>query len=69
MLDALALSPVPPDEYFNPFGEDCDCLSGWNIYGIGLSEATLRKIYYENAEKMLKLINSWDYDAATRKNQ
>lgn len=43
------------DEYFNPFGEDPEGLSGWNIYGIGLPDEILKKIYYENAEKLLKL--------------
>ncbi|HHT64783.1 MAG: amidohydrolase family protein [Caldicoprobacterales bacterium] len=40
------------DEYFeHPDGN----LGWWRIYGIGLSDDILKKIYYENAERILKL--------------
>lgn len=36
------------DEYFPVYGR-------WNIYGIGLEDEILEKVYYKNAEKVLKL--------------
>ncbi len=40
------------DEYFkHPDG----ILGNWHIYGIGLPDDALRKIYYENAERVLHL--------------
>jgi predicted TIM-barrel fold metal-dependent hydrolase len=38
------------DEYFEPKPN-----ARWRIYGIGLSDAILRKVYRENAERLLRL--------------
>jgi len=43
------------DEHF-PYRTDKGILLGdWNIYGIGLEDATLKKIYHENAERLLNI--------------
>jgi predicted TIM-barrel fold metal-dependent hydrolase len=41
------------DEYFNYGTSDIPKQGRWNIYGINLPENILRKIYYENAQKIL----------------
>lgn len=45
------------DEYFNPQGtEDFASNQGrWNIYGVGLSDNALRRIYAENICKLLRI--------------
>ena len=46
------------DEYFNPDGDDAVPGEGqgrWNIYGLGLPDDVLEKIYHKNAEKLLAL--------------
>lgn len=44
------------DEYFNPEGDDAPYGQGrWAIYGIGLSDEILEKVYYKNAERLLGL--------------
>ena len=41
------------DEYF-PYSEQPFPPQGfWNIYGIGLPDDVLRKIYYENASRII----------------
>ncbi len=43
------------DEYF-PYSEDGSMPQGrWNIYGLGLPDPILRKVYYENAARLLGL--------------
>ena len=42
------------NEYFPYRTERGIALGNWNIYGIGLEDAVLQKIYYENAAKLLK---------------
>jgi len=43
------------DEYF-PYSTDTPPLQGrWNIYGLGLPDQILRKVYYENAVRLLKV--------------
>lgn len=42
------------DEYF-PYDESPNGLQGrWRIYGVGLDRDTLEKIYYKNAERLIK---------------
>ncbi|MCL2747975.1 MAG: amidohydrolase family protein [Oscillospiraceae bacterium] len=43
------------DEYFCSQTENGVKLGNWNIYGIGLSESTLKKVYYDNAASLLGL--------------
>jgi len=43
------------DEYFKYCTDKGLFLGDWNIYGIGLTDDVLRKIYYENAESLLGL--------------
>ncbi len=42
------------DEYF-PYDDTPDGAQGrWRIYGVGLDDVTLEKIYYKNAERLIK---------------
>ena len=41
------------DEYFPYTFSEIPTQGRWNIYGLGLSEQTLRKIYFENAERLI----------------
>ena len=43
------------DEYFPYRTPNGVMLGDWNIYGVGLEDETLQKIYYRNAEKILKM--------------
>jgi predicted TIM-barrel fold metal-dependent hydrolase len=43
------------DEYFDYAPAPKPPQGRWRIYGIGLPEKTLRKVYYENAERLLGL--------------
>ena len=43
------------DEYFSYRTENGLLVGDWNIYGIGLSDDALQKIYYENAALLLGL--------------
>lgn len=40
------------DEYFNPDGDEDPRGSGWNIYGVFLSDRALEHIYNKNAKKL-----------------
>lgn len=42
------------DEYFDYYPSEIPRQGRWKIYGIGLEDEVLRKIYYGNAEKVLK---------------
>jgi predicted TIM-barrel fold metal-dependent hydrolase len=47
------------DEYF-PYSEKSFPPQGfWRIYGIGLPDAVLKKVYHENAAKLLNIDRSW----------
>ncbi len=41
------------DEYFPYSGEETPRQGRWNIYGLGLEDTILRKVYFENAEKLI----------------
>jgi predicted TIM-barrel fold metal-dependent hydrolase len=43
------------DEYFDYAPAPKPPQGRWRIYGLGLPEKILRKVYYENAERLLKL--------------
>jgi predicted TIM-barrel fold metal-dependent hydrolase len=43
------------DEYFNYAPAPVPPQGRWQIYGIGLSEQVLKKVYYQNAERLLGL--------------
>jgi predicted TIM-barrel fold metal-dependent hydrolase len=43
------------DEYFDYSTREIPPQGRWKIYGIGLEDSVLEKIYYKNAEKLLKL--------------
>jgi predicted TIM-barrel fold metal-dependent hydrolase len=43
------------DEYFDYAPSPVPPQGRWKIYGLGLPEAILRKVYYENAARLLKL--------------
>jgi predicted TIM-barrel fold metal-dependent hydrolase len=43
------------DEYFNYAPAPVPPQGRWQIYGIGLSEQILKKVYYQNAERLLGL--------------
>jgi predicted TIM-barrel fold metal-dependent hydrolase len=43
------------DEYFDYAPASKPPQGRWRIYGLGLPESILRKVYYENAERLLKL--------------
>jgi len=43
------------DEYFDYAPAPVPPQGRWRIYGLGLSEQILRKVYYENAERVLQL--------------
>jgi len=43
------------DEYFSYRTDNGVFLGDWHIYGIGLSDDVLKKVYYENAESLLKI--------------
>jgi len=43
------------DEYFDYAPAPKPPQGRWRIYGLGLPEKTLRKVYHENAERLLKL--------------
>ena len=43
------------DEYFDYAPTPVPPQGRWRIYGLGLSEGILRKVYYENAERLLGL--------------
>lgn len=43
------------DEYFSYRTKNGVMLGGWNIYGIGLEDGVLKKIYHENAQKILNI--------------
>ena len=43
------------DEYFDYAPAPKPPQGRWRIYGIGLPEKILRKVYYENAERLLGL--------------
>ena len=41
------------DEYFNYGAEEIPMQGRWNIYGIYLPDDVLKKVYYQNAEKII----------------
>jgi predicted TIM-barrel fold metal-dependent hydrolase len=41
------------DEYFDYAPSPIPPQGRWRIYGIGLSEQVLKKVYYQNAERLL----------------
>jgi len=41
------------DEYFDYIPDSCPVPGRWKIYGLGLEDEVLKKIYYQNAEKIL----------------
>lgn len=41
------------DEYFSYRTEEGLILGDWNIYGIGLDDAVLKRVYYDNAARLL----------------
>jgi predicted TIM-barrel fold metal-dependent hydrolase len=43
------------DEYFDYAPAEVPPQGRWRIYGIGLPEPILRKVYYENAERILRI--------------
>lgn len=43
------------DEYFDYAPAEIPPQGRWRIYGIGLPETILRKVYYENAERILRI--------------
>ncbi|NLJ41558.1 MAG: amidohydrolase family protein [Clostridiales bacterium] len=43
------------DEYFSYRTDKGVPLGDWNIYGIGLDDTTLQKVYRDNAKKLLKI--------------
>jgi len=43
------------DEYFNYSNTNIPSQGRWAIYGIGLSDDILRKIYYQNACRVLNI--------------
>ncbi len=43
------------DEYFDYAPAPVPPQGRWRIYGVGLSDAMLKKVYYENAARLLKL--------------
>ncbi|MDF2686591.1 MAG: amidohydrolase [Clostridia bacterium] len=43
------------DEYFNYSENEKPEQGRWRIYGIGLEDEILKKVYYQNAERLLKL--------------
>jgi predicted TIM-barrel fold metal-dependent hydrolase len=43
------------DEYFDYAPAEVPPQGRWRIYGIGLPESLLKKVYYNNAARMLKL--------------
>jgi len=43
------------DEYFDYAPADVPPQGRWSIYGIGLPEAILRKVYHDNAARLLGL--------------
>ena len=43
------------DEYFDYSPGEVPTQGRWQIYGLGLSDAILRKVYAGNAERMLGL--------------
>jgi predicted TIM-barrel fold metal-dependent hydrolase len=43
------------DEYFDYAPAPVPPQGRWRIYGIGLPDATLKKVYYENAARLLKV--------------
>jgi predicted TIM-barrel fold metal-dependent hydrolase len=45
------------DEYFNYSSTSIPAQGRWAIYGIGLPEEVLRKVYYENACRVLNIPN------------
>jgi len=44
------------DEYFDYAPAPKPPQGRWQIYGLGLPEAILRKVYYENAERVLRIV-------------
>lgn len=53
------------DEYFSYDGQNPPGSGRWYIYGIGLEKEILRKIYRENAQKVLKINGRKEQDAGT----
>ena len=47
------------DEYFAYSEKPFPPQGMWQIYGIGLPDEVLRKVYHENAMRLLKLDASW----------
>ena len=43
------------DEYFDYAPAPTPPQGRWRIYGLGLPEATLRKVYHDNAARLLRL--------------
>ena len=43
------------DEYFDYAPAPVPPQGRWRIYGLGLSDAVLKKVYHENAERVLGL--------------
>lgn len=43
------------DEYFDYSTKQIPPQGRWKIYGVGLSDKALKKIYFENAKKLLKI--------------
>jgi hypothetical protein len=41
------------DEYFSYDTSGTGMQGRWQIYGVGLSDEALRKIYYENADRLI----------------
>ncbi len=48
------------DEYFDYCGEEIPSQGRWKIYGIGLEDEILKKVYYKNADKLLKLGGTYE---------
>ena len=45
------------DEYFDYSPAPTPPQGRWQIYGLGLPESILRKVYYENAERVLRIVD------------
>jgi predicted TIM-barrel fold metal-dependent hydrolase len=43
------------DEYFNYNPGDIPWQGRWSVYGLSLPDDVLRKVYWENAKKVLKI--------------
>lgn len=43
------------DEYFDFTPPESDAVSRWKLYGLGLPDDILKKVYYENAQRIYKI--------------